>query len=407
MNKPELLIPAGDLEKLETAVRFGADAVYVGAGPYSLRAQQTSFNIEELEQGLLFAHKHKVRVYLAMNIFAFDEDLEKMKDYLEKAIKSGIDAVIISDVGLLSLVRKLNKDIKVHLSTQANTLNSEAVKFWREQGVKRVVLGREVSLAQAKEIKKSVPDMELELFVHGAMCISYAGRCLLSKHMTGRSANRGECTQPCRWEYRLKEVSRPEEEFLIEEDGRSTYIMNSKDLCMVEHIPELVEAGIDSFKVEGRMKSPYYVALVGKVYRQAIDKYIQNPGKYKYDPAWKAELKKTSHRRFTTGFYLGEDETEHITDSSCVRNCTFVGVVDNHARQIEVKARNYFGVGDELEVIDPQVKEIRKFTVKNITKMNGESVEKAHNQFHVLVDAEMPGKISKNSLLRRKKDLKS
>jgi len=401
------LIPAGDLEKLETAVRFGADAVYVGAGPYSLRAQQTSFNIKELEQGTLFAHKHKAKVYLAMNIFAFDEDLEKMKGYLEKALKTGIDAVIISDIGLLSLVQKLNKDIKVHLSTQTNTLNSEAVRFWQEQGVKRVVLGREASLAQARNIKKNVPDMEIELFVHGAMCISYAGRCLLSKHMTGRSANRGECTQPCRWEYRLKEVSRPDEEFLIEEDGRSTYILNSKDLCMVEHIPELCDAGIDSFKVEGRMKSPYYAALVTKVYRQAIDNYIQDPGKYRYDPAWKAELEKTSHRRFTTGFYLGADETEHITDSSCVRNYTFVGIVENHGRQIEVKARNYFGIGDELEVLDPHVKEIRKFAVKNILKMNGESVDKAHNQFHVLIDAEVSGKISKDSLLRRKKELKT
>ncbi|MBU0502674.1 MAG: U32 family peptidase [bacterium] len=394
---PELLSPAGDLEKLEAAVRFGADAVYVGAGPFSLRAQATSFNLDELKQGISFAHQHKVKVYLAINIFAFDEDLNKMVTYLKEATKAGIDAAIISDPGLIKLTREKFPKLKIHLSTQANTLNSEAVKFWQQQGVGRVVLGREISLAQAKKIKKAVPKIELELFVHGAMCISYAGRCLLSKHMTNRSANRGECTQPCRWEYRLKEVTRPDDEFLIEQDGRSTYILNSKDLCLVEHIPKLIEAGIDSFKVEGRMKSVYYAALVTKIYREAID---ATP---KLDPAWKAELEKTSHRHFTTGFYLDEDETEHIADGSNIRNYTFVGVVANHqAGEIEIMARNYFAVGDELDIIDPKFKEIRKLKVTKIRTADNKEINKAHNNFHVFVRSEFSLLISAFSLLRRK-----
>lgn len=396
--KPELLIPAGDLEKLRNAVLFGADAVYVGAGPFSLRAQQTSFNLEELKQAIDYCHEHKVKIYLAMNIFAFDEDLPKMTEYLEKAIDLGINAVIISDIGLLALIKKLNKKVKIHLSTQTNTINSEAVKFWQELGIQRVVLGREVNLAQAKAIKKKVPEMEIELFVHGAMCISYSGRCLLSKHMTGRSANRGECTHPCRWEYRLKEVERPDEEFSIEEDGHSTYIMNSKDLCMIEHIPELIDAGIDSLKVEGRMKSAYYVALVTKVYRQALDSD-------KYDPSWKDELTKVSHRQYTTGFYFGEDDRENISGSSTIRNYNFVGVVesfDPKTRELEIKARNYFGQGDDLEIIDPKVKEIKKIKVNKIRNIENEELSAAHNEHHVIVNANIAGPISKHSLLRRK-----
>ncbi|MFH1684271.1 MAG: U32 family peptidase [Candidatus Margulisiibacteriota bacterium] len=398
-NKPELLIPAGDTEKLRNAVLFGADAVYLGAGPYSLRAQATSFNLDELQQAIKFCHEHQVKVYLAMNIFAFDEDLSKMIEYLKSAIEIGIDGVIISDPGVLSLIRKLNTKVKIHLSTQTNTINSEAVKFWREQGIKRVVLGREVSLAQAKEIKSNVPDIELELFVHGAMCISYSGRCLLSKHMTGRSANRGECTQPCRWKYRLKEVSRPDEEFSIEEDGRGTYIMNSKDLCMVEYLPELVNAGIDSFKVEGRMKSPYYVALVTKIYRQAINAKG-------FDPRWKEELLKISHRQYTTGFYFGDADRENIAGGACIRDYNFVGVVeswDPKTRQLEIKARNYFGQGDTLEIIDPQAQDIKKIRINKIRTDQNEEITEAHNDYHVFASLDTTDMISKYSLLRRKR----
>ncbi|MEA3493737.1 MAG: U32 family peptidase [Candidatus Margulisiibacteriota bacterium] len=397
MPKPELLIPAGNSEKLRNAVLFGADAVYLGAGPYSLRSSdQTSFGLKELKGGVESAHSKNVKVYLAMNIFTFDDDIDAMMEYLKEANKLGIDAVIISDVGLLPLIQKLDKNIKVHLSTQANTLNSEAVKFWKDHGVKRVVLGRELNAHQIKMIRKNVPDIELELFVHGAMCMSYSGRCLLSKHMTGRSANRGECTQPCRWEYRLKEVTRPEQEFRIQEDERGTYIMNSRDLCLIEHIPELIEAGINSFKIEGRMKSAYYAALVTKIYRKAIDSD-------KYDPAWKEELQKVSHRTYSTGFYFNEDDTESVKCDTNIRTHSFVGVVEDHGEELEVKARNQFAVGDELEIIDPNHDEIVKFKVTSMKTIENEPIAEAHNDYHVLLNVDLPHKASRYSLLRKQR----
>jgi len=398
-EKPELLSPAGDLEKLETAVRFGADAVYVGAGSFSLRTQQTSFSFEDLAKGIKFAHQHKVKVYLAINIFAFDEDLKPMLDYLGQAVKLGIDAAIISDPGFIYIVRQKYPKLKIHLSTQANTLNSETVRFWQKQGVKRIVLGRELSLAQVKKIRKTVSDIELELFVHGAMCMSYSGRCLLSKFMTGRSANQGECTHPCRWQYRLKEMQRPDEEFLIEEDSRGTYVMNSKDLCMIEHVQAMIDAGVDSFKIEGRMKSAYYVAIATKIYRKAIDAAPQ------YDPNWKSELENISHRNYTTGFYLGEDDHENLGDSSYQRKYAFVGVVDGcdpQKQELKVKARNYFAVGDELEIVNPKADEIRKFKVQKAVNQDGLTVQEAHNQNYVSLTYDGKYDVSRFSLLRRK-----
>src|SRR3989339_567874 len=328
-HKPELLSPAGNLEKLQAAVSFGADAVYVGAGEFSLRAPQTSFDLVELKQGIEFAQRH---------------------------------------------------------------------------GVKRVVLGRELSLIQVKKIKQAVPKMEIELFVHGAMCMSYSGRCLLSKFMTDRSANRGECSHPCRWQYQMKEMQRPDEEFSIEEDQRGTYVMNSKDLCMIEHLPELIEAGVDSFKIEGRMKSVYYVALVTKIYREVIE------GKREVESG-KRELGNVSHRHYCTGFYLGDVDRENQGEDATVRNYTFVGVVENHnleTKELEIKARNYFAVGDELEIIDPAVKEIKSFKVEFVRRsgsqavrqLGGQEITEAHNQYHVFVQTNLE-KVSKNSLLRR------
>ena len=395
--KPELLSPAGNMEKLEAAVRFGAEAVYVGAGSFSLRATQTSFNLKQLKEGLDFAHMRKTKVYLAMNIFAFDDDLPKMIKYLKQAVKLGIDAVIISDAGLIHLIKKEKIKVKIHLSTQANTLNAEAVKFWHKQGVKRVVLGREVSLKQIAKIKKAVPKMELELFVHGAMCMSYSGRCLLSKFMINRSANRGECAHPCRWEYFLKEKERPEEEFSIEQDARGTYVMNSRDLCMVEFIPELIKAGVTSLKIEGRMKSAYYVALVTKIYRAALDNK-------KYNPEWKKELEKVSHRTYTTGFYFGSSDKENIKAGSTTRDYNFVGVVvGQKGNQLEIMARNYFAVGDDLEIVDPAVQEIKKFKVESIKIKQGEQISSAHNQYHVLVPVKFLTNVSQYSFLRRKR----
>ncbi|OGC09706.1 hypothetical protein A2246_06185, partial [candidate division WOR-1 bacterium RIFOXYA2_FULL_37_7] len=390
LKKPELLIPGGDLEKLKTAVRFGADAVYVGAGAYSLRAKQTAFTIKELKQGVLFAHKNNVKVYLAMNIFAFDEDLSKMKNYLKKAIKTGIDAIIISDPSLIKIIRALSKKINIHLSTQANTLNSYAVDFWRHQGIKRIVLGRELSLKQISKIRKNVRNIELEVFIHGAMCMAYSGRCLLSKYMTNRSANRGECSHPCRWEYILKEPNRPKEDYTIEQDKRTTYIMNSKDLCMIEQLPRLIQSGVNSFKIEGRMKSSYYVAIVTKIYRKAIDTYMANPKKYKYNPIWKEELEKISHRKYSTGFFFGIKEKENKETSAYTANYTFVGIVKTHhtnKNELEIKGRNYFAQNDTLEIIDPEKDEIIKFKVLKIRTNKNKTIDKAHNGYHVFVGA--------------------
>lgn len=408
----ELLAPAGNLEKLKAAVRFGADAVYCGAGPFSLRTEGASFSLTDLTEGISFAHSQGCRVYLAMNILPFDEDLEEMTFYLSQAVTAGIDAVIVSDPGVVSLVHRLHPALKIHLSTQASTTNSESVRFWQEQGVDRIVLARELSLPQISRIKSKNQTMELEVFVHGAMCIAYSGRCLLSKVLNDRSANRGDCTQPCRWEYRIREVNR-DEELSINEEGRGTFILNSRDLCMVEFIPQLVASGVDCLKIEGRMKTAYYVATVTRVYRAALDSYFSSvkEGKpYLYNPEWLEELGKVSHRPYTTGFYLpgGNDETEYISDAAYIRGYDFVGVVDEDSkdgRSLKVKARNKFGVGDLLEILDPGSPEITRFRAGQIIDCKtGQLLDAAHNNYTVVVflaegDA-YP--VAKDAIIRRK-----
>lgn len=403
-KKPELLSPAGDLERLETAVNFGADAVYIGGGDFSLRANETSFSKEDLIKGLDFAHSHGKKIYLAMNIFPFDEDLKDMEEYLEGIKNIEIDGIIASDPGFISLIKEKFPKIKIHLSTQANTLNSKSVSFWKNFGVKRIVLGREVSLDKVKKIRGVNKDIELELFVHGAMCMSYSGRCFLSKGMTGRSGNQGECTQPCRWEYGLKEKNRPDEEFTLEEDSRGSYILNSKDLCMIEHIPELIDAGIDSFKIEGRMKSPYYVALTTKIYRESIDSYFKDPKNYRFDPLWLEELKKVSNRKYTTGFYFEDEETENKDFGSYIHKYNFVGTIKSHDTQkneVEILGRNLFLASDNLEVLDPQKKEITRLKIIEMRDVKKGFIERAHNNYHVYAKIESVSKISENSILRR------
>lgn len=405
----ELLAPAGNLEKLKTAVRFGADAVYCGGGAFSLRAPDTAFSLEDLAEGVRFAHNLDSRVYLALNIFAFDDDLEAMLQYYREAAGLGIDAVIISDPGFLMLVNELEYDPKIHLSTQVNTMNSEAVRFWQKQGVDRIVLARELSLDQVRAIKENVPEMELEVFVHGAMCMAYSGRCLLSNFLSSRSANRGDCNQPCRWEYSLKEKQR-EDEFAIQEDARGTYILNSRDLCMVEYIPELAAAGVDGLKIEGRMKTAYYVAAVTRAYRAALDGFHTDRENYCFNPEWLEELKKVSHRPFTTGFYLPErkDQTERYESSAYIRGYDFVGIVDEHNLEklvLRIKARNRFAVGDELEILDPAREEVLTIKVGHITSSeSGEQLSAAHNSY--VVDIPLTGEfktsISKHSIVRRK-----
>ena len=405
----ELLAPAGNLEKLKTAVRFGANAVYCGGGSFSLRAADTSFNLEELAEGVGFAHQHGCRVYLALNIFPFDNDFSGMEDYLKQAVLLGIDAVIISDPGVLSMVCSLNSGVRIHLSTQANTTNSRSARFWYEQGVDRIVLARELSLDRVAAIKEAVPGLELEIFIHGAMCMSYSGRCLLSSFLSNRSANRGLCSQPCRWDYAIREVKR-NEELTLSEDTRGTYILNSRDLCMIDHIPEIADTGIDSVKIEGRMKTAYYVAATTRVYRAAIDRYKDSGRLYAVDPQWLEELKKVSHRPYTTGFYLPDlqDQTEETGDSAYIREYDFVGKVENHDLEtglIRVNARNRLSPGEMVEILDPLNPEVVKLYVQKITSADtGQNLTAAHNSYRVDLKstADLCKPISSESILRRK-----
>jgi putative protease len=407
---PELVIPAGDLEKLRTAVRFGADAVYIGGGDYSLRTIDTSFTLEEVETGVKFAHERGVKVYLALNIFPYDQDIEKMLEYLGKAVPLGIDAVIVSDPGMVHEILQRGLGIKIHLSTQANTTNTSAIRFWANQGVERIVLARELNLLQIGEMVRNAPEMELEVFVHGAMCMAYSGRCLLSKHFTGREANRGECVHPCRWKYYLTEEEDTRRLIEVETGEQGTYILNAKDLCMIEHIPELIKTGVAAFKVEGRMKSPYYVAIVTKIYRQAIDMYCTDPEHYTYDPDWLKELENISHRPHGTGFYFGEnmlgdvrsaEKMQNETTGGYIKRYDFVGTVLRYEpgdKTIVVQVRNRVKVGDTLDIIDPHRAEILSFTVTRLADEHGQSFAAVHNQYVARIPC--PYEVSAYSLLR-------
>ena len=312
MKKPELLIPAGSLEVLKTAVYYGADAVYVGGEAFSLRAKAKNFSMEELAEGIRFAHKHGVKVYVTANILAHNQDLEEAAAYFSELKKVKPDAVLVSDPGLFMVAREVIPEIPLHISTQANNVNYGTFLFWKSLGATRVVTGRELSLEEIRTIRSKIPeDMEIESFVHGAMCISYSGRCLLSNYLTGRDANQGACTHPCRWKYTLMEEKRPGEYFPVVESERGTFIFNSKDLCMIDHIPDLVDAGIDSFKIEGRMKAALYVAVVARTYRRAIDDYFTDPALYEKNLDWyRSEIEKCTMRPFTTGFFYGKPDAQ-------------------------------------------------------------------------------------------------
>jgi putative protease len=357
MKKPELLLPAGNLDTLKTAIAYGADAVYIGGEAFSLRAKADNFDKETMTEAIGFAHAHGVKVYVTVNIFAHNADIDKAGPYLRELAGIRPDALIISDPGLFMMAKELAPGIDIHVSTQMNSTNYEAFLFWYRLGAKRVVNARELSLAELKEIRSRIPeDMEIESFVHGAMCISYSGRCLLSGYMTGRSANLGACTHPCRWNYAVMEEKRPGEYFPVEEDERGTYIFNSRDLCMIEHIPELIEAGVDSFKVEGRMKTQLYVAAAARAYRNAIDDYFTNPELYRQRiPLYKEEIGKCTYREFTTGFYFGKpNEEAQIYDSNTyVKNYTFLGSVAEVLPDgsVRIEQKNKFCTGDEIEIL--------------------------------------------------------
>lgn len=359
MKKPELLAPAGNLEKLKYALHYGADAVYCAGKHFGLRAKADNFDQSGLKEAVDYVHARGKKIYVALNIFAHNKDLEGLSDYVLELVALSIDGVIVADPGVFSVVREFAPEMKISMSTQANNTNWRSVAFWYAQGAKRIVLARELGLEDIKEIKKKVPrEMEIETFVHGAMCISYSGRCLLSHYMTGRNSNQGDCAQPCRWKYHLVEETRPDEAFSIEDDATGSFIFNSKDLCLVNEIPSLIAAGVDSFKIEGRMKSLYYVATVVSAYRSAIDYAYDHPEVTELDEHYFKELTKVSHRNYTTGFYHGKtsSEDQNYGSSSYTRDYDFVGLVldyDQKTGMAVIEQRNKITLGDEIEVLIP------------------------------------------------------
>ncbi len=411
-KKPELLVPASSLEVLKTAVRYGADAVYIGGEAFGLRAKAKNFSPQEMAEGIAFAHGAGVKVYVTANILAHNGDLDGARRYFAELKEIGPDALIISDPGMYMLAKEICPEIERHISTQANNTNYLTYRFWWEQGAKRVVSARELSLREIAQIRENIPgEMEIESFVHGAMCISYSGRCLLSNYFTGRDANKGACTHPCRWKYAVMEETRPGEYLPVYENERGTFIFNSKDLCMVGYIPEMVEAGIDSFKIEGRMKTALYVAVVARTYRRAIDDYFESEEKYRTNLDWyRSEIAKCTYRQFTTGFYFGKtDENTQIYDSNTyVNESVYLGIVEDVKRpaqdepaegcRVRIRQRNKFCVGDRIEVMRPDG-ENRSVIVHAIHTEEGENVESAPHPLQVLW-VSLSGKADQYDLLR-------
>lgn len=378
MNKPEILAPAGNLEKLKTAITFGADAVYLGGSKLNLRAFADNFSDEDLKEGIEFAHVRGKRVYVTINVFPHNEDLDGLEEYLINLYNLGVDAIIVSDPGIIMTAREVVPNMEIHLSTQANNVNHKAANFWYKQGVKRIVLARELSLEEIKGIRENIPeDCDLEAFVHGSMCMSYSGRCLISNYMTGRDSNRGECAQPCRYKYSLVEEKRPNQYFPVFEDERGTYLLNSKDLCMIKHMPELVQSGLNSLKIEGRMKSSYYVASVVKSYREALDSYMDNPENYKFKEEWMDNLLKTSHRDYYTGFYFGDKASQIYEDSSYIRDYDIVGVVkeyDPNTKIATIEQKNKIFEGDTVEILRPTGSNF-KVKLEGLVNKHGEKID--------------------------------
>ena len=380
MRDTELLIPAGSLEVLKVAVLYGADAVYLGGEAFGLRAKAKNFTLEEIREGIDFAHSHGVKVYITANILAHNGDLPGVEAYFSELRELKPDALIISDPGVFAIARRVCPEIDIHISTQANNTNYGTYRFWWELGARRVVSARELSLAEIREIRDRIPEeMEIESFIHGAMCISYSGRCLLSNFLTGRDANQGACTHPCRWKYSLVEETRPGEYFPVMENDRGTFIFNSKDLCMIEHIPEMVEAGIDSFKIEGRMKTALYVATVTRAYRLAIDAFRRDPEEYRANLAWyREEIGKCTNREFSTGFYFGKPgpDSQIYENSTYITNSVYLGRVDavDGEGRCRLEQKNKFSVGEELELMKPDGRNI-PVTVRGIWDMEGNPQE--------------------------------
>ncbi len=408
MRHPELLVPASSLEVLKIAVVFGADAVYIGGEAFGLRAKAKNFSMEDMKEGILFAHEHGVRVYVTANILAHNEDLEGVRAYFEELKEIGPDALIISDPGVFTVAREVCPEIDVHISTQANNTNYGTFLFWQKLGASRVVTARELSLEEIRQIRAKIPeDLEIETFVHGAMCISYSGRCLLSNYFTGRDANQGACTHPCRWKYAVVEEKRPGEYLPVYENERGTYIFNSKDLCMIEHIPELIESGIDSFKIEGRMKTALYVATVARTYRTAIDDYLESPEKYKENMPWYLDqISNCTYRHFTTGFFFGKpsEETQIYDNNTYEKEYTYLGIVGQQNKEglYRIEQRNKFSVGETIEVMRANGDNI-PVTVMRIVDEEGNDMSSAPHPKQVLY-LDLGQKLEQYDILRRKEE---
>ena len=397
MRDIELLIPANSLEVLKVAVEYGADAVYIGGEAFSLRAKAKNFSHEDMAEGIRYAHERGKRVYVTANILAHNYDLEAAREYFRELKELKPDALIISDPGMYTIAMEECPEIERHISTQANNTNYLTYQFWYKQGAKRVVSARELSLKEIKEIRDSIPeDMEIESFIHGAMCISYSGRCLLSNYFTGRDANRGACTHPCRWKYAVVEEQRPGEYLPVYENERGTYIFNSKDLCMIEYIPEMIEAGIDSFKIEGRMKTALYVATVARTYRKAIDDYLESPEKYRANLDWyRREISKCTYRQFTTGFYFGkpDSQTQVYGSNTYINEYIYLGLVYDTDRNglAHISQRNKFSLGDRIEIMKPDGRNIEATVVRILDENNTEVPSAPHpkQELYVELDADV------------------
>ena len=405
MQRIELLAPAGDLERLKTAFIYGADAVYIGGEIFGMRSAAKNFNKEDMIEGVKFAHERGKQVFVTVNIIPRNDEFEQLETYLKELEEIGVDAVIVSDPGVFSVVKKVIPNMEIHISTQASTTNAQSATFWYNQGAKRVVMARELSFEEIKEIRDNSPkDMDIEAFIHGAMCMSYSGKCVISNYTTGRDANRGACAQSCRWKYTLVEEQDNGEYNKVLDDIDSEFFFNTKDMCMIKYIPQIIESGINSFKIEGRMKTAYYVATTVRAYRMAIDEYIKDPENWKFNPMWLEELKKGSHRHFSEGFYLGKTSTkdQNYESASYVRNYDFIGVVRGHEEDSDlviVEQRNRMFVGDEIEIIGPY-KETMYGKILEMYNEDNEPIESApHAKQIVKMKLDIP--VKEHYMLRK------
>ena len=404
MNNIELLAPAGNLSRLKVALAYGADAVYAGGDSFSLRVRAKNFSDEELAEAIRYTHKKGKKIYIALNVIPHNDDIEEFIEYVKKIKELKPDAFIISDLGAFSLAKEHAPEIPIHISTQANNVNYKTVDMWHSLGAERVVLARELSFDEVKTIrKKTSPDVELEAFIHGAMCISYSGRCLLSGYMTGRESNSGDCAHPCRWNYTLMEEKRPGEHFPVYENDRGTFIFNSKDMCMIEYIPEFINSGVTSFKIEGRVKTEFYVATVVGVYRRAIDEYLKNPDGYKFNPEWFDELSKVSNRGYTTGFWLGKTDanSQNTTDGGYVRTYDLAALFEkNENGKCVFVQKNKLSVGDTVEIMSPNAEPF-SYTIDKMWDGNGEEIMDAPHPLQIF-KLDLGLELAEFSMIRKK-----